>query len=55
MRIYVTGKDSSMPMDDPGAVQGDELALILAWADAFDRSHGAGLPKHHGHGHGHEH
>ena len=29
---------STMPSDDRGAVAGDELAKILAWADAFDRA-----------------
>jgi uncharacterized membrane protein len=28
----------TMPSDDRGAVAGDELAKILAWADAFDRA-----------------
>lgn len=30
---------ATMPSDDPGAVAGDELAKVLAWADAFDRAH----------------
>lgn len=30
---------ATMPSDDPGAVTGDELAKVLAWADAFDRAH----------------
>ena len=29
----------TMPSDQPGAVAGDELAKVLAWADAFDRAH----------------
>jgi hypothetical protein len=29
----------TMPSDDRGAVGGDDLARILAWADAFDRAH----------------
>jgi mono/diheme cytochrome c family protein len=33
------GKGPTMPSDDPGAVRGDELARVLAWADAFDRAH----------------
>jgi hypothetical protein len=28
----------TMPGDAPGAVKGDDLALITAWADAFDRA-----------------
>lgn len=33
---------ASMPSDDRGAVEGDDLATILAWADAFDRAHANG-------------
>lgn len=29
----------TMPSDDRGAVKGDDLAKIVAWADAFDRAH----------------
>lgn len=29
----------TMPSDKPGAVTGDDLAKIAAWADAFDRAH----------------
>ncbi len=29
----------TMPSDDKGAVAGDDLSKILAWADAFDRAH----------------
>jgi hypothetical protein len=42
VRKAVTGQDGkapTMPSDDPGAVQGEDLAKILAWADAFDRAH----------------
>jgi hypothetical protein len=39
----VLGQDASekvtMPSDDPGAVTGDDLARILAWADAFNHAH----------------
>jgi hypothetical protein len=38
------GRKPTMPSDDPGAVTGEDLAKILAWADAFDRAH---LPQHH--------
>src|SRR2546423_664974 len=31
-------RKATMPSDDPGAVTGDDLAKILAWADAFDRA-----------------
>ena len=38
--LGVGGKaKATMPSDDPGAVAGDELAKVLAWADAFDRAH----------------
>lgn len=40
--LGVTGKKATMPKDDPGAVSGDALAKILAWADAFDRAGGGG-------------
>jgi mono/diheme cytochrome c family protein len=29
---------ATMPSDDPGAVRGDELAKIVAWAAAFDQA-----------------
>jgi mono/diheme cytochrome c family protein len=41
--LGVNGGEVSMPEDKPGAVQGDQLSLITAWADAFDRAHAAGL------------
>lgn len=34
------GEEPTMPRDIPGAVQGEELALVLAWAEAFDSAHG---------------
>jgi len=30
---------ATMPLDDQGAVTGDDLTRILAWAEAFDRAH----------------
>lgn len=33
-----SGKRATMPKDKPGAVSGDELKLILDWADAVDRA-----------------
>ena len=30
---------ATMPSDDKGAVAGDDLTKIVAWADAFDRTH----------------
>jgi len=50
--LGIGGGKPTMPFDKKGAVQGDELALIAAWADAFDASHKAGA--HEGHG-GHQH
>ena len=44
-----------MPADKKGAVKGDELALIAAWADAFDASHKGGAHEGHGGGGGHDH
>jgi uncharacterized membrane protein len=32
-------KEPTMPSDDVGAVTGEDLAKVLAWADAFDRAH----------------
>jgi hypothetical protein len=34
--LGLDGSEPEMPKDKPGAVQGDELALIAAWADAWD-------------------
>ena len=54
------GSKPTMPRDRPGAVQDDELATILEWAAAFERSHTAGLhgaaagAPDHDHGHGRE-
>ena len=45
---------ATMPSDDPGAVAGDDLAKILVWADAFDRTHAgrhADSPKESPHAH----
>jgi hypothetical protein len=60
-----TGKPPTMPDDDPGAVKGDDLKVVLAWADEFDKSHprdsegdhdGAGHAEEHDHDHaGHDH
>jgi len=40
------GSKPTMPRDRPGAVQGEELSLILAWADAYDRAHSTGAHEH---------
>ncbi len=50
--LGIDGSKPTMPNDKKGSVQGEELALIAKWADAFDASHAGGA--HEGHG-GHEH
>ena len=35
------GGKATMPSDDPGAVAGEDLTRILAWADAFEHAHPA--------------
>jgi mono/diheme cytochrome c family protein len=53
--LAIGGGKATMPFDKKGAVKGDELALIAAWADAFDASHKGGAHEgHEGHG-GHKH
>jgi mono/diheme cytochrome c family protein len=39
--LGASGGKATMPKDKPGSVQGDELRLLLAWADAFDQAHPA--------------
>jgi hypothetical protein len=34
-----TGEKPTMPKGSPGAVQGDDLKLVFAWADAFDKAY----------------
>jgi hypothetical protein len=48
----VLGVDShkpSMPKGNPGAVKGDELALVVAWVDAWQAAHPAPAEHHHDH------
>lgn len=55
--LGASGAPPTMPRDRPGAVTGEDLALVLAWADAADRSAPAptdGNPVKHG-DLGHEH
>lgn len=52
--LGIGGRKPTMPKNKPGIVQGDELALFAAWADAFDASHAAGAHEGHGSG-GHDH
>ena len=42
--LGAAGEPATMPDDHPGAVQGADLALVLAWADAWDRMHNRGVP-----------
>ncbi len=56
--LGLEGKKASMPLDQKGVVKGEELALVVAWTEAFDRSHAAGLHDHGdgaAHGAGHQH
>lgn len=48
--LGLTGKKPTMPADKKGAVQGEELALVKAWIDAFDAAHAGGA-----HGAAHDH
>lgn len=53
--LGLTGEDATMPMDDPGAVTGDDLRVVDEWAKAFQASKAAGLHQegatgHEGHG-----
>ncbi len=48
--LAIGGGKPTMPKDDRGAVQGDELSLIAAWADAYDRAHAGGAHEDRGHG-----
>jgi len=35
--LGAAGEPATMPDDRPGAVQGADLALVLQWAEAWDR------------------
>jgi hypothetical protein len=57
--LGATDNEPTMPPDNPGVVRGEELALVLAWADAFDRAQAvraaAQGPDHqHAHEHAHD-
>ena len=52
--LAIGGGKPTMPFDKKGAVTGEELAAIAAWADAFDASHAGGAHEGGGHG-GHKH
>jgi hypothetical protein len=50
--LGIDGSKPTMPRGKPGIVQGDELAAIAAWADAFDASREGGAHESHdAHGH----
>jgi hypothetical protein len=53
--LAIGGGKPTMPKDDLGAVEGDELSLIAAWADAHDKAHAGGAHEDRGHGAGHDH
>lgn len=54
--LAIGGGKPTMPKGKPGAVKGEELALIAAWADAFDAAHAGGAHEgHQGHDGGHHH
>ena len=40
--LGIGGGKPTMPKGKPGIVKGDDLALIAAWADAWDAAHKAG-------------
>lgn len=40
--LGLSGKKAKMPPGKPGAVAGDELALVKAWTDAWDAADKAG-------------
>jgi hypothetical protein len=46
--LGISGKKATMPFDKPGSVKGDDLALIKAWAEAWDAAEKAGAHPPHG-------
>ena len=40
--LGTTGKKATMPKTKPGSVKGDDLAAIVAWADAWDAAEAGG-------------
>jgi mono/diheme cytochrome c family protein len=49
--LGMSGKKPTMPSGKPGAVKGDELAAIKAWADAWQAAHDGGAHSDAGHHH----
>src|SRR5262245_13414822 len=37
--LGATGKEPTMPDDNPGVVKGEELEVVVAWADAWEHAH----------------
>ena len=50
--LGMDGSKPTMPFDKKGAVKGEELAAIKAWADAFDAAHAGGAHEGGAHNHG---
>jgi hypothetical protein len=50
--LGIVGGKPTMPFDKKGAVRGEELAAIKAWADAFDAAHAGGAHEGGAHDHG---
>jgi hypothetical protein len=48
--LGLAGKKATMPKGKPGIVKGDDLAAIVAWADAFDASMAGGAHEDDAHG-----
>ncbi len=46
--LGLSGKKATMPYDKPGSVKGDDLALVKAWADAWEAAEKAGAHPPHG-------
>ncbi|MEJ7600078.1 MAG: hypothetical protein WKG01_19375 [Kofleriaceae bacterium] len=40
--LGLSGKKATMPKTKPGAVKGDDLGTIIAWADAWDAAEAGG-------------
>ena len=48
--LGISGKKATMPYDKPGSVQGDDLAAIKAWTDAWEAADKGGAHPSHGAG-----
>ncbi len=46
--LGISGKKPTMPYDKPGSVQGDDLAAIKAWTDAWEAAEKGGAHPAHG-------